>query len=177
MHKNTTIINDYYLEFNLEPQINGRKVEFTVNAVKDFPPEVVKKATDFYSGQDNRLKMPNVPVLVKKCKEVIAESKTEIRVLCDLCDGEGRILAIICVRCEDKILVNTYNHKILKHDRYYPSVTGRCKCINGEKFHKSIPNIVNPTNFVINQEGDRINLTNFEVQNWCTHFNGKVRVL
>ena len=83
------VISDYFMDFNQDPHANSKRVEHTVKATFNFEPEILKKACDQFAGDDNRYKMPNIPVLTKKCRELQSERIKEIRANCEFCNGEG----------------------------------------------------------------------------------------
>ena len=167
------VVLDYFMDFNLDPDKNQKRVEYTAKKVVDYEPSIIKKACGFYAGEDNRMRMPNVPVLVKKCKEFEIGTNEDTYEECDICDGEGCFLSVFNVREDSRIEVVSYDHETHEGDRYYTAVIGKCKCSNGKVYGSRLP-VTEPPSFMRINEPVSIN---FEASRLCTSLNLKSREL
>ena len=165
------VVLDYFMDFNLDPDNNQKRVEYTAKKVVDYEPSIIKKACGFYAGEDNRMRMPNVPVLVKKCKDFEIGANEDTYEECDICDREGMFLSIFYNRDNRKLEVVTYNHTAIAGDRYYTFIIGRCECTCGNIFG-GIP-IIQPPTYIQPKDGS----INFAVSQLCISLNASARKL
>ena len=165
------VISDYFMDFNQDPHANSKRVEHTVKATFNFEPAILKKACDQFAGDDNRYKMPNIPVLVKKCKEMQSERQAKIRDKCEYCDGEGCFLGIFYYREDSFLEVVSYNHQPQEGDRYYTAVIGKCKCSNGNNYGNKLT-VTDPPQYI--QQNTKFP-PNFAISQYCLSLNQKAR--
>ena len=167
------VISDYFMDYNQNPGAYTKRIEYIARLTKNIKPEILKKACDHFAGDDNRYKMPNIPVLVKKCKEIQSERQTKIRAKCERCDGEGCFLSVFYLRGESHLEVVSYNHQPQEGDRYYPVVIGKCKCPNGNHFGSRLK-VTDPPQFI---QQDTTFPPNFAISQYCISLNQKARTL
>ena len=161
------------MDFNQNPGANTKRIKYIVRLTKDIKPEFLKKACDQFAGDDNRYKMPNIPVFVKKCKEMQSERQAKIRAKCELCDGVGLLLSIFYRREDSHLEVVSYDHQPQKGDRYYTSVIGKCKCSNGNNYGNKLT-VTNPPQYI--QQNTKFP-PNFAISQYCLSLNQKAREL
>ena len=165
------VISDYFMDFNQNPDANTKRIKYIVRATNNFKPEILKKACDHFAGDDNRYKMPNIPVLVKKCKEIQSERQAKIRAKCERCDGEGCFLGIFYYREDSFLEVVSYNHQPQEGDRYYTAVIGKCKCPNGNHFGGRLK-VTNPPQYI---QQNTTFPPNIAISQYCLFLNQKAR--
>ena len=167
------VISDYFMDFNQNPDANTKRIKYIARATTNFKPEILKKACDHFAGDDNRYKMPNIPVLVKKCKEIQSERQAKIRTQCGRCYGEGCFLSIFYNREDSFLEVVSYNHQPQEGDRYYPVVIGKCKCPNGNHFGSRLK-VTDPPQYI---QQNTTFPPNFAISQYCLSLNQKARGL